>query len=219
MRAERGIVVWERLEPAWRTAIEEAWTAYVAGSHPIGAVVTDGAGQVLARGRNRVFDAESGGRLQGNPLAHAEINALLELDYGAMEPHECVLYTTTEPCPLCLGALYMSGVRNLYYAARDCRSGSSNLLGVTPYLTGKPVRVSGPLPEIEALMLVLQTEFNLRRDARRAAELVGASRAISPAAVRLGEDFYRSGDLWFMALNGRSASEAIRALRRKFESV
>ena len=43
----------------------------------------------------------------------------------------CIVYTTTEPCPLCMGALYMSGVRGLRFTSRDPWAGSANLLGTT----------------------------------------------------------------------------------------
>ncbi len=206
--------MWEQLDPAWRAAIEEAWAAYGAGSHPIGAALTDGNGRVLARGRNHVFDAEPGGLIRRNPLAHAEMNALLALDYHDVDPHQCVLYTTTEPCPLCMGALYMSGVRSLHYAARDTWCGSTNLLGVTPYLARKPVRVSGPLPGVEDLVVVLRIAFHLRQDANRATEVVEASRAVSASAVALGEKLARTGELRSLALGGVSAAEMVGCLSR-----
>lgn len=197
------------LAPPWRAALEEAWEAYRAGSHPIGAVVLGPDGRLLARGRNRVFDLAPGGHVKGNPLAHAEMNALLELDYAAVDPHACSLFTTTEPCPLCLGALYMSGVRHLRFGARDGWCGSVDLLGATPYLARKPIAVSGPWPQIEALVIVLQSEFALRQDTRRAQPLLEADRSLSPAAVALGEALHRTGELWRLALADAPLDDAL----------
>ena len=48
-------MMWQSLSQPWRACLEEAWTAYRAGSVPIGAAITDGAGRVVARGRNRIY--------------------------------------------------------------------------------------------------------------------------------------------------------------------
>ena len=94
-----------------------------------------------------------------NTLAHAELNALLALKADRQTRHAASLYTTTEPCPLCLGAFYMSGVRTLHYAAREPFAGSTNLLGTTPYLSRKPIKVYGPAdPDLEALVTALAVE-------------------------------------------------------------
>src|SRR3712207_9038209 len=66
-------------------------------------------GNVLSRGRNKIHERSGeGGTLFGHKLAHAEVNALLKLDYHRHDPRACTLYTTTEPCPLCVGALRMA---------------------------------------------------------------------------------------------------------------
>ena len=48
--------VWESLSEPWRACVELAWEAYRAGSLPIGAVVADAQGNVLSRGRNRIYE-------------------------------------------------------------------------------------------------------------------------------------------------------------------
>src|SRR5438105_1014959 len=97
--------VWDRLEAPWRVAVEEAWAAYAAGTVPVGAVLVDPTGRVVSRGRNRIFDAGAPGQIAGSRLAHAEVNALLGLAGSSADPRVLVLYTTAEPCPLCVGAL------------------------------------------------------------------------------------------------------------------
>ena len=89
-------------------SLSSAWQAYCAGTVPIGAVVTDASGQILSRGRNRIFEMQGeDSYLYGQTLAHAEINALITLDVGRAERHGCILYTTVEPCPLCMGAFFI----------------------------------------------------------------------------------------------------------------
>lgn len=126
-----GGTIWHRLNEAWKASVEEAWNAYRAGSIPIGAAITDRRSNILARGRSRQYEsAGAPGTVFGNPLSHAELNALLSLDYARFDPRECVLYTTVEPCPLCVGAAYMAGIRRILYASRDPRAGSSDMLGL-----------------------------------------------------------------------------------------
>jgi tRNA(Arg) A34 adenosine deaminase TadA len=71
---------WDEVAPAWREAFELAWQAYVAGSPPVGAVVVDGDGTVVARGRSRRAERHApANQLAGSRLAHAELNALAAL--------------------------------------------------------------------------------------------------------------------------------------------
>jgi hypothetical protein len=59
------------LDPAWRASFELAWEAFRAGSIPVGAVVADEAGNVIARGRNRIFEDDAPSeRLLLNRCAH-----------------------------------------------------------------------------------------------------------------------------------------------------
>ncbi|WP_019586508.1 nucleoside deaminase [Deinococcus apachensis] len=136
------------LTSGWHAALSEAWTAYCHGSYPIGAVVVDGTGQVIARGRNRLGEPRGvAGVISGHELAHAEINALLALPHT--EPPEVrtwTLLTTVQPCPQCAGALAMSGLRALEYAAPDPWAGSTHILTHDPYVSRKGIRV-GQAPE------------------------------------------------------------------------
>src|SRR5258708_25047415 len=101
---------WLDMPEPWRVCFDEAWSAYCAGSLPIGAAVVDADGRVVGRGRNRMFEdgaGASGLDLVGHRLAHAEMNALLRLDHPHVDVRSCVLYTTLEPCALCVGAIRM----------------------------------------------------------------------------------------------------------------
>ena len=151
--------MWSDLPTPWQACLELAWEAYCDDCIPIGAVVTDLGGNVLARGRNRIYEKiKPGGHMNGAALAHAEVEALRALDFDAVDPHTCILYTTTEPCPMCMGTLYMSGVRTLHFAARDPFAGSINMLGTTWYLSRKPIKVSGPDLQLESIVVALFAE-------------------------------------------------------------
>ena len=78
---------------------------------PFGAVVVR-EGRVIARAWNRVI-------LDQDPTAHAEVNAIREACrlLGRFHLEECELYTSCEPCPMCLGAIYWARLRAVHYAA------------------------------------------------------------------------------------------------------
>jgi tRNA(Arg) A34 adenosine deaminase TadA len=95
------------LDTAWQATYELAWDAWRAGTIPIGAVVSDREGMVIARGRNRIFDSDRPpGQTAGVWIAHAEVNALLQLPADHYEGF--AVTSTTEPCLMCAGAITMS---------------------------------------------------------------------------------------------------------------
>jgi tRNA(Arg) A34 adenosine deaminase TadA len=185
--------------PAWQAALEMAWEAYCDDCVPIGAVAADTGGRVLACGRNRIYArrGEDGIR-RGKTLAHAEIEALHNVDYDALDPHSGVLYTTMEPCPMCLGTFYMSGFRTLHYAARDPYAGSADLLGTTPYLSRKPIRVHAPFDtrlEIVLQAMYIEYELALFDERIRKTDLFPHWQNVVPQGVTLGENLFHSGEL------------------------
>ncbi|HEX6680596.1 MAG TPA: nucleoside deaminase [Gaiellaceae bacterium] len=121
------------------------WEAYAVGTIPVGAVVVDPDGEIVSRGRNRILDEVHGTQLGRTRLAHAEINALLELE--AEQTYELfTLYTALEPCHLCLAATYSARVGNLRYAAVDPYGGAVGKLLPSADHDAHPVTVEGPLP-------------------------------------------------------------------------
>jgi tRNA(adenine34) deaminase len=208
--------MWASLAEPWKACAAMAWEAYCAGCVPIGAVITDPAGNLIAAGRNRLLEPRAVGplNLAGVPLAHAEINALLALDYTAVNPRDCTLYTTTEPCPQCAGALVMCNLRHLCYASRDPWAGSADLFSLSPYIEKKKTRVEGPHnPLFEAVLIALQTEFFLREAVRRGRAgsldpVTDALERIVPEGAALGRHLYRDRTLELMQADCLHAAEA-----------
>src|SRR4051794_29736227 len=109
---------WRGLPDPWRRCFTLAWQSRLAGSVPVGAVVVDRHGEVVAEGRNRFGEqAAPAGQLAGTALGHAELNALAQLAPGSYEQH--VLYTSLEPCLLCTAALTHTHVGQVRFAAAD----------------------------------------------------------------------------------------------------
>jgi tRNA(adenine34) deaminase len=155
---------WESLDASWRVCLELAWESYVHGSLPIAAVIVDETGAVVARGRNRLQDKEGAPNvLHRHPLAHAEVNALLDFPFGRVMPERCTLLTNLEPCPLCVGAVRMSHIGALVYAARDPWAGVTRLFETDAYIGQKGIAVSSLAGSLlEVCVIALQTEAHLR---------------------------------------------------------
>jgi tRNA(adenine34) deaminase len=107
-------------DESMRLALAEARQALATGDVPIGAVVLDPAGAVLAAGRNA---REAG----GDPTAHAEILALREAAaaFGSgWRLDGCTLVVTLEPCTMCAGAAVLARVGTVVYGANDPKAGA-----------------------------------------------------------------------------------------------
>jgi tRNA(Arg) A34 adenosine deaminase TadA len=101
-----------------RAALAEAELAGAAGEVPVGAVLVDGDGAVLARAHNRT-------ERDKDPTAHAELLVIREGARlrGAARLVGCDLYVTLEPCPMCATAISFARIRRLYYGASDPKGG------------------------------------------------------------------------------------------------
>jgi tRNA(adenine34) deaminase len=99
-------------------ALAEAKAAAVRGEVPVGAVVLDGSGAVLARAGNEV-------EARRDPTAHAELLALRAAAAARGETRlpDCELVVTLEPCPMCAQAISLFRIRRLTFGAYDPKGG------------------------------------------------------------------------------------------------
>lgn len=110
---------WGELTPAVRRSLELAYAALVAGGLPVGSVLTDARGTIMAEGRNRAYDPPGGSdALQGTPLAHAEMNVLAAVRTGE-DLSGTTLWSTHDPCSMCAAAAAFVGVGTVRYVAPD----------------------------------------------------------------------------------------------------
>jgi tRNA(Arg) A34 adenosine deaminase TadA len=100
-------------------ALAEAEAAAARGEVPVGAVLVDGLGRVVAATGNRV-------EAYHDPFAHAEMLALRAgaTFLGAKRLTECDLWVTLEPCAMCAAAIGLARLRRLYFAAWDPKGGA-----------------------------------------------------------------------------------------------
>jgi tRNA(Arg) A34 adenosine deaminase TadA len=140
-------------EPLWEAAFDQAWESWRSGSLGIGSVVADADGRIVARGRNRVLEPEGSGRIAGTLLAHAEMNALAGLDLATGEG--LCLYTTVEPCMMCMAAIIGVRVGRVRYATKDpVFDGLAAALATHPYCADRiPERRELGVPLLAAVAM------------------------------------------------------------------
>jgi tRNA(adenine34) deaminase len=143
-------------EPAWAdamgVALDEARAAEAHGDVPIGAVVLDPSGAVVARRHNER-------ELRGDPTAHAEVLALRDASeaVGSWRLGGCTLVVTLEPCPMCAGAAWASRIDRVVFGTPDLRAGATGSLyhlGSDPRLNHEYATVGGVRAEECAALLV-----------------------------------------------------------------
>ena len=177
--------------------MQEAWSAYLHGSYPIGACVVDGGGTILARGRNRLGEARQvSGVISGHRLAHAEVNALLNLpDISAEESRTLTLVSSVEPCPMCLGAMRMQRITKLAYAATDAWAGHVDALDKTFYFSQKATELHRAPPEVENFCAALLLTFFLDGELPREHGFFKVNREAQPEHFARALELHRGGAL------------------------
>ena len=96
----------EYMQEAIKLSIEKMQAGF---GGPFGAVIVKD-GKIIARGFNNVTSSN-------DPTAHAEVDAIRKAckELGTFQLDDCELYTSCEPCPMCLGAIYWARPKVVYY--------------------------------------------------------------------------------------------------------
>lgn len=203
-------MLWQTLSLPWQTAVSLAWEAYCAGSLPIGAVIVAGDGRIVAEGRNSIQEAESTSPLHGSRLAHAEMNALVMLSKTNVPPQSCTLYSTMEPCVMCMGAIRMMRMGTVRFAGHDPFAGGACLVETAPYQAFGPLPVY-PLEDetLANLLLVLMVEAMLRTDRGSWVDFVVTAVPQSSTIIALGRQLWATNELWQLGQQSLSAGEML----------
>ena len=130
-------------EELMRRAIALSIESVKNGGGPFGAVIARH-GEIIAEGSNRVT-------LDNDPTAHAEVSTIREAGrkLGTFSLEGCEIYTSCEPCPMCLGAIYWAHLDKIYYA--NDRKDAANIgfdddfiykeIAIPPYRRQKPSEI------------------------------------------------------------------------------
>ena len=188
------MLLWDNLEKPWQECFRLGWESFKNGSIPIGAVVVNENGDIIAAGRSLQYeDTGDAGEIYRHKLSHAELNALIKVsEFDHPKIREYTLYTTTEPCPLCFGAFVMANVRTLKFASRDRFAGSTGLNNASEYIKSKNLKIEGPYDELELYQTALHTAYELKRK-YGVERLLNAWRMDCPSGVDAGIELFQKG--------------------------
>ena len=127
-----------------RQAIKQAEDAYAAGELPIGSVLLAD-GHLLASSQTQVRRRES-------MVAHGELTALLDIKWDLYKHgRPIVLYTTLEPCLMCLGAIMQCGVDEVVYGMRCAPDGATRFVDALAAANQKPPKMTSGILEDECV--------------------------------------------------------------------
>lgn len=141
-----------------RLALEEASAALKEDHVPVGSVIVFN-NNVIAKARNQVNSLN-------NPFAHAEMLAMQNVQQFLFKhPNTCTIYTTLEPCMMCLGAIINSRIARLVVAART-PVGALELLSLSKNYLGKAPEIVTGILERDSIFLLqgYVKRTGLRRD-------------------------------------------------------
>ncbi len=144
-------------------AIKVAWQARQHGNHPFGAILVDENNQVLLQAENNVTTGR-------DCTGHAETNLvrLASQKYTPEQLAHCTLYTSTEPCAMCAGAIYWSNVGRVVYALSEMdlytiagESPDNLVLACREVFahSQRPTMVEGPALALEAVARAVHAGF------------------------------------------------------------
>ena len=171
---DNGIQFSSKDESFMRLALRQAQHAYREGEVPIGAIVVSSDGEVLAASRNRI-------EASNDATAHAEIDCMRKASKVVSNWRlvDCTIYSTLEPCAMCLSAMQSCRIKKVIYGASDNRLGACGSwidLGNSKHPFHK-IEISGGLLASESSML-LKRFFQSKRIERRSGECVDDITAI-----------------------------------------
>lgn len=130
-----------------KEALREAEEAGKRGDRAIGAVIVH-EGKVIAKGSNRIVTMDS-------RIAHAEIAALHSCaSFLKQHGPQCVIYTTLEPCVMCVTSIVMANIRNIVFAVEDGYMDVENLIASNTYLKERVHNYVGGVLEEKSLVLL-----------------------------------------------------------------
>lgn len=140
----------------WNECLDLAITGFNQGSMGISAVIINGNSKVVSCGRNHISINDSSDKeIFGSSIAHAEINAIHGLKENSLIGSNFTLFTTVEPCPMCMGAIIMSRIKNVVIASKDPHAGSMKYLNFSDYSKSKEIKYCFIKGKVEKVFFIL----------------------------------------------------------------
>ena len=143
-------------------ALKCAETAQDKDEVPIGAVIVKD-NKIIAKGYNKSITLK-------DTTAHAEIVAIRKAckKLNNYRLNDCSIYVTIEPCSMCMGALILARIKNLYFGAKDIKAGAcGSILDISKAKTNHKIKIYSGLLEQDCAKIIKEFFKNKRKNAKR----------------------------------------------------
>lgn len=197
--------MWNDIPKQWQAVFEEAWLAFTQGNVPCGSVICDSKGNILVRDHNRFGD-----RAISNPnISHSDANALTALDLrSGVSPDKLTLFTSLEPCHMCMGMIALTGIKNVRCASSDLYMGTAHYLTDDPYYRSLAISCRTESGDIEIFQLVLISCFMIKQLSNRFdSSALNCYRRTNEIAVDIAEKLCMRRVLDRMVIEKKTAEE------------
>ena len=139
-----NVMKYDELDRYWQRIFKLEWISLCERSKAIAAIIIDADGNVISEGRNKIGE----NHIPNPRVQHAEVEAIRNLDIEK-KPYvkTYTLFTSLEPCPMCMGTIVMGGIRNVVIGTHDQLGGAMGLIEHSNFLKSKNIKVTW-MPEI-----------------------------------------------------------------------
>lgn len=130
---------YQELDEYWKRIFQLEWESVCEGSKAIAALIVSEDGEIISEGRNKIGSSQ----IPNSRVLHAEVETIRNLDierYPNVKKY--TLVTGLEPCPMCMGTMVMSGLRNVIIGARDDHGGAMDLINHSSFLRNKNIKIT-----------------------------------------------------------------------------
>lgn len=183
---------WNMLTPEWQKVFELCWEAFCEGNLPIAAIITDQEGNILSTGKNNLNISH---KFLNSRVDHAETECVQMLDamkYPDLKSY--ILYTSMEPCPMCMGTIVMGNLRKVRIASRDPWAGAADLRSQNEYIASKNMEIEFVEDDWGLVSMTLLVYSERRADRKRNPFLERVKETF-PVAVSAADILYKDREL------------------------
>jgi tRNA(Arg) A34 adenosine deaminase TadA len=126
----------------WEKCLDLAIESFNAKSLAIASIITNNKDVIVSYGSNQLRDnRDTYNKITLSSIAHAEMNAIHNLGIPGMDGKDFTLYTTVEPCPMCIGAISLSRIKNVVVGSKDPYAGSTQWAQSNNYINSKNIKI------------------------------------------------------------------------------
>lgn len=193
--------MWSDLYTEWKVCFSLAWEAFCDGNTPVGAIITDLDGKIIAKNRNGF------GNTFPKRVSHAEMNVISSIA-KMNNAKNLILYTTLEPCVMCFSTIYVQKIGKLFFSCDDPHAGGTFLYKSNSYFSLRNMDIvqfdNVEYRFVNAVLNIIY-EMSSRNSDELSIYLRDWNKKYS-AITKAADEIYRRNALKSFTINGNSES-------------